>query len=134
MKSSVSKMFAFFVFSLLCAAAFPQAALARPVIKFHVQHVYLETPGEATLVGYIENSGDEGAHVKWTDIDLTLIADNGQQMWSDTGIRHEIDDYYIAPGESMEYTVYIQNPDIPEYHQKFRWRFNSSTHWEKAAG
>ena len=103
MKSFVSKMFAFFVFSLLCAAAFPQAALARPVIKFHVQHVYLETPGEATLVGYIENSGDEGAHVKWTDIDLTLIADNGQQMWSDTGIRHEIDDYYLAPGESMEF-------------------------------
>ena len=134
MKKSVFRFFAFAVFAVLCTMLLPQAAEARPHIKFTIEHVYLNDPGEATVVGYIENTGDEGAYVKWTDIDLTLIADNGQQMWSDAGIRHEVDDIYVYPGESVDYTVYIQNPDIPEYHQRFRWRFHTNTHWEKAAG
>lgn len=97
MKSLASKFFAFFVFALLCAAAFPTAALAKPTIKFQVEHVYLYEAGEAEIVGYFENTGDQGAFVKWMDLDLTLIADNGQQMWSDAGIRHYVDDIYVDP-------------------------------------
>ena len=134
MKSFASKVFAFFVFALLCAAAFPTAALARPTIKFHVEHVYLYEAGEAEIVGYFENTGDQGAFVKWMDLDLTLIADNSQQMWSDAGIRHYVDDIYVNPQEYVEYTYYVQNPDIPEYHGKYRFRFHTNTHWEKAAG
>ena len=55
--------------------------MARRVIKFTIEHVYLHDAGEAEIVGYFENDGDEGAYVKWTDLDLTLIADNGQEMW-----------------------------------------------------
>ncbi len=134
MKSFASKLFAFFVFALLCAAAFPTAALARPVIKFSVEHVHLHEAGEAEIVGYFENSGDQGAYVKWTELDLTLTADNGQEMWSDAGIRHYVDDFYVPAGEYIAYTYYVQNPDIPEYHGKYRWRTHTNTHWEKAAG
>lgn len=134
MKSTASKFFAFFVFALLCAAVFPTAALAKPAIKFTIENVYLNTPGEATLEGYLVNEGDRAAYVKWTTIDLTLTADNGQEMWSDSGIRHEVEDVYVAPGDWVEYTVYIQHPDIPEYHKHFRWRSYTNTHWEVAAG
>lgn len=134
MKSFASKFFAFFVFALLCAAAFPTAALAKPTIKFNIEHVYLHEAGEAEIVGYFENSGDQGAYVKWTELELTLLADNGQQMWSDSGIRHYVDDIYVSPGEYIAYTFYVQNPDIPEYHGEYRYRYRSRTHWEKAAG
>ena len=72
--------------------------------------------------------------LKWTDIDLTLIADNGQQMWADKGIRHYVNDVYVPANQYVAYTCYIQNPDIPEYHGKYRHRWHSNTHWEKAAG
>ena len=134
MKSIASKFFAFFVFALLCTAVFPTSALARPVIKYQVEHTNLYGAGEVEIVGYFVNEGDQGAFVKWTEIDLTLIADNGQEMWSDTGIFHEVDDIYIDPGDYVAYTCYVQNPDIPEYHGKYRWRYHTNTHWEKAAG
>lgn len=134
MKSFASKFFAFFVFALLCTTVFPASALARPVIKFQLEHVYLHEAGEAEVVGYFENSGDQGAYVKWTELELTLLADNGQQMWSDSGIRHYVDDIYVSPGEYIAYTFYVQNPDIPEYHGEYRYRYRSRTHWEKAAG
>lgn len=134
MKSFASRFFAFFIFALLCAAIFPTAALAKPTIKFYVEHVYLHQEGEAEIVGYFENEGDQGAYVKWTELDLTLLADNGQQMWADSGILHEVDDIYVGPGDYIAYTFYVQNPDIPEYHGKYRYRYQTSTHWEKAAG
>ena len=134
MKSFVSKFFAFLAFALLCTAAFPTAALAKPTIKFNIEHVFLHEAGEAEIVGYFENSGDQGAYVKWTELDLTLIADNGQQMWSDAGILHEVDDIYVPPQEYIAYTYSVQNPDIPEYHGKYRYRYHTRTHWEKAAG
>ena len=120
--------------AMVWVAAFPQGAEAKPHIKFSIEHVYLHGPGEAEIVGYFENSGDQGAYVKWTEIDLTLIAENGQEMWSDTGIRHYVNDIYVPVGEYIAYTCYAQNPDIPEYHGKFRWRTHTNTHWEKAAG
>ena len=135
MKSFASKFFAFFVFALLCTATFPTAALAKPHIKFQIEHVYLHEAGEAEIVGYFVNNGDQGAYAKWTELSLTLIADNGQQMWSDAGILHYPDtDIYVGPDEYIAYTFYVQNPDIPEYHGKYRWRYHTSTHWEKAAG
>ena len=135
MKSFASKFFAFFVFALLCTAAFPTAALAKPHIKFQIEHVYLHEAGEAEIVGYFVNNGDQGAYAKWTELSLTLIADNGQPMWSDAGILHYLDeDIYVGPDEYIAYTFYVQNPDIPEYHGAYRWRYHTSTHWEKAAG
>ena len=134
MKKSVFRFFAFAVFAMLCTMLLPQAAEAKPHILYHVEHVYLNDPGEATIVGYFQNDGDRKAYVKWTEFDLTLTADNGQQMWADTGIRHDLD-LEVPAGESVEYTFFIQNPDIPEYHGRFRWRTrNCRTHWDVNAG
>ena len=134
MRSYVSKLFACLVFTLLYTAILPSAAQARPVIKFTIEHVYIHQAGEVEVVGYFENHGDQGAYVKWTDIDLKLIADNGQLMWADAGIRHYVDDVYVPANEYVAYTCYIQHPDIPEYHGKYRHRWHTNTHWEKAAG
>ena len=134
MRSLALRLLALTVLSIVWAAALPQGAEAKPHIKFSIEHIYLHEPGEAEVVGYFENSGDQGAYVKWTEIDLTLIADNGQEMWSDVGIRHYVDDIYVPAGEYVAYTCYVQNPNIPEYHGKFRWRTHPNTHWEKAAG
>ena len=134
MKSSATKFFTLLFFALLITAAIPSSAQAKPIIKFGIEHVYLHNAGEAEIVGYFENTGDQGAYVKWTEIDLTIIADNGQQMWADSGIRHYVDDIYVPAGTYVAYTFYIQNPDIPEYHGKYRNRWHSNTHWEKAAG
>ena len=134
MKFSVSRLLAFFAFAVLCAAVFPLSASAKPHILFHVEHVYLNDPGEATVVGYFENDGDRTAYVKWTELDLTITADNGQQMWADTGIHHELD-LEVPAGDFVDYTFYIQNPDIPEYHGRYHWRTsNCRTHWNVNAG
>lgn len=134
MKSLTLRLLAVLVLTLVWAAALPQEATAKPTIKFSIEHVYLHQAGEVEIVGYFENSGDQGAYVKWTDLDLTLIADNGQEMWSDSGIRNYVGDIYVSPGEYVAYTYYVQNPDIPEYHGKYRYRYHTTTHWEKAAG
>ena len=134
MRTCAAKLLAFLVLAVLCTAILPSAAQARPVIKFTIEHVYIHQAGEVEVVGYFENSGDQGAYVRWTDIDLKLIADNGQLMWADTGIRHYVNDIYVPANEYVAYTCYIQNPDIPEYHGKYRHRWHTSTHWEKAAG
>lgn len=116
------------------AAALPQEAAAKPYIKFSVEKVHLHHAGEVEVVGYLVNSGDQGAYVKWTDLDITLIADNGQEMWSDYGIRHYVNDVYVPAGEYKAYTCYVQNPNIPSYHGKYRFRCHTNTHWEKNAG
>ena len=134
MKSLTLRLLAVLVLTLVWAAALPQEAAAKPTIKFSIEHVYLHQAGEVEIVGYFENSGDQGAYVKWTDLDLTLIADNGQEMWSDSGIRTYVGDIYVPAGEYIAYTYYVQNPDIPEYHGKYRYRYHTTTHWEKAAG
>ena len=134
MKSFVTKFFTLLFFALLVTAVMPPEAQAKPLIKFSIEHVYLHEAGEAELVGYFENTGDQDAFVKWTDIDLTLIADNGQEIWSDYGIRHYVDDVYVPANGYVAYTCYIQNQDIPEYHGKYRSRWHTSTHWGKSAG
>lgn len=134
MKSLTLRLLAVMALALVWAIALPQGAEAKPQIKFTIEHVYLHTAGEAEIVGYFENSGDQGAYVKWTDLDLTLTADNGQEMWSDYGIRHYVEDIYVPAGEYIAYTYYVQHPDIPEYHGKYRYRYHTNTHWEKAAG
>lgn len=68
------------------------------------------------------------------ELDLTLIADNGQQIWADSGIRHYVDDIYLEPAGYVDYTFFIQNPDIPEYHKRLRRRSQSRTHWERSVG
>ena len=134
MKSFAAKFFTLLFLTLVITAVMPKSAQARPTIKFRVEHVYLHEAGEAEIVGYFENVGDQDAYVKWTDIDLKLFADNGQEMWSDYGIRHYVEDVYVPAHEYVAYTCYIQHPDIPEYHGKYRFRSHTVTHWEKSAG
>ena len=64
MRSYVSKLFACLVLTLLCTAILPSAAQARPVIKFQIEHVYIHHAGEVEIVGYFENSGNQGAYPK----------------------------------------------------------------------
>ncbi|WP_027406603.1 hypothetical protein [Anaerovibrio sp. RM50] len=126
-------LFAFFVMSLLCITTLSPSAEAKPHIVYHVEHVYLQTPGEATIEGYFVNEGDTDAYAKWVDLDLSLTADNGQLMWSDSGIRHYLD-IEVPAYEYVYYTYYIQNDDIPEYHQRFTWKSHTNTHWSTSAG
>lgn len=134
MKSFAAKFFTLLFLTLVITAVMPTSAQARPTIKFSVEHVYLHEAGEAEIVGYFENVGDQAAYVKWTDIDIAVKADNGQEIWSDYGIRHYVDDVYVPADGYVAYTCYIQNRDIPEYHGKISSRWHTSTHWEKNAG
>lgn len=134
MKSFLSKLFALLFFALLTAAVLPPSAQARPVLSFNIEHVYMREAGELELVGFFTNTGDQAAYVKWTDIDIAVKADNGQEIWSDYGIRHYVDDVYVPADGYVAYTCYIQNRDIPEYHGKISSRWHTSTHWEKNAG
>ena len=133
---AASKLFAFIILAVFCSVISPQTAAAKPHILFHTEHVYLHHAGEVEVVGYFDNDGDEPAYAQWLEFDLALIADNGQQMWADSGIRHYPDDtVYVPEGSYVAYTFYIQNPDIPEYHGHYRWKTtNNRTHWSKAAG
>lgn len=135
MKGFLSKVLAFFAIAVLLTAFNPQNAGAAAHILWHTEHIYLDSPGEATVVGYFENDGDGAGTVSWMEFDLTFTADNGQQMWADTGIRHYPDGIEVWPGNYVEYTFYINNPNIPEYHGKYRWRTtNNRTHWQNAVG
>lgn len=134
MKSFMSKLFAFSLFAVLCAVVFPQTAAARPIIRFNIESVNLLEAGEAEIVGHFYNEGDQAATVQWLELELTLIADNGQQMWADAGIRHDTDGIEILPGGTVDYVFYIQNPDIPEYHGGYRWRYYVKNHWELGVG
>ncbi|WP_295916804.1 hypothetical protein [Anaerovibrio lipolyticus] len=126
-------LLAFFTLTVLCFTTFSSSAEAKAQIRYRVDHVYLNTPGEATIEGHFTNDGDTTGYVKWFDIDLTLTADNGQQMWADSGIRHYVE-MAVPAHDVVGYTFYIQNPYIPEYHHNFRWRYNTNTHWEGRAG
>ena len=120
MKSFMSKLFAFSLFAVFCAVVFPQTAAAKPIIRFNIESVNLREAGEAEIVGYFYNEGDQ--------------ADNGQHMWADAGIRHDTDGIEILPGGTVDYVFYIQNPDIPEYHGGYRWRYYVKNHWELGVG
>ena len=126
-------LLAFFALSLLCLTTFSSSAEAKPHIVYHVEHVYLYSPGEATIEGYFVNEGDTDGYAKWVDLDLTLIADNGQEMWSDSGIRHYLD-IRVPAYEYVDYTYYVQNSDLPEYYGKVGFRSHTNTHWSTGAG
>ena len=86
---SASRFFLLFVLTALCAVIFPLTAVAKPVIRFHTQHVYLYQ-GRVELVGYFENTGDEMAYVNRQEFDLILTADNGRELWTNYGTRHNV--------------------------------------------
>lgn len=134
MKALTLRLLALIALALFCAVALPQGAEAKPHIKFSIERVHMRQAGQVEIVGYFENTGDQGAYVKWTELDITLIASNGQQMWADTGIRHYVNDIYVPAGGYKAYTYRVKNPDIPEYHGKYRYRCHTNTHWGKAAG
>ncbi len=134
MKSIASKLFTLFVFALLCTAAFPPSAMARQVIKYRTQHVYLDNAGEARIVGGFENTGDQGGYVKHMEMDLQLVAGNGQEMWSGQGLYIEGQDIYVPAGEYVEHDFYIYDEGLPEYHQEYRWKVHFVTHSDRFAG
>lgn len=134
MKRLLSALTVLMMMAVMWAAFMPQEAAAKPHILFHVRHVRLNSPGEATIEGYFANDGDTTAYAKWVQFDLTLKADNGQVMWQDYGIRHYMD-VKVPAYSTVDYTFYIHNSDIPEYHKRFTWRtHNNKTHWSKSAG
>ena len=137
MKSFTVKALAVFVFAMLCAAVFPtatQAAASDPGTGFVVENIVLHKSGEAEITGYFENIDDHEEYAKWIDLDLTLIAADGREMWSGVGLRHHVNDVYVAPQERVSYTFHVQDPDIPECHDAFRSRWHTNTCWGKYPG
>ena len=131
---TVSKFFLLFVLTALCTVIFPLAASAKPVIRFHTQHVYLYQ-GRVELVGYFENTGDEMAYAKRYEFDLILTADNGKQLWTNYGTQHYVNSIRVPAGRRISYTINVRNSHIPGYKGHFRWRTqNANTHWSKIAG
>ena len=131
---TASKFFLFFALTALCTVIFPLAAAAKPIIRFHIQHVYLYQ-GRAEVVGFFENTGDEMAYAKRYEFDLILTADNGRQLWANYGTQHYVNSIKVPAGRRISYTFNVRNPHIPEYHGKYRWRTeNVHTYWSKAAG
>ena len=129
-----SRFILLFVLTVLCSVLFPLAAAAKPHIAFRTQHVYLHR-GEAEIVGFFENTGDEMAYAKRFEFDLVLIADNGQQIFADYGIRHYVNSVRVPAGRRITYTFYVRNPRLPDYRGKYSWRIrNPFTTWSKAAG
>ena len=130
----LSRFFSFLALAAFCSMIFSATAAARPNIAYHVDNVSF-VQGEATISGYFENTGDTDAYAKWFKFDLILTADNGQQMWAGYGIFHELDDIYVPANSAIEYTFYVQDPDIPEYYGDFYWQVeNERTHWDTSAG
>ena len=128
------KFLSVLVFAVMCSMYFSETTSANPYIIYHIERIRLNNQGEVRIDGYFENTGDTDAYVKWLEFDLILTADNGQEMWSDYGIFHEMDLFIPAYGFE-EYTFYIQNPDIPEYRGRFNWQFqNCRINWDLNAG
>lgn len=131
---SASRFFLLFVLTALCAVIFPLTAVAKPVIRFHTQHVYLYQ-GRVELVGYFENTGDEMAYVNRQEFDLILTADNGRELWTNYGTRHNVGSIRVPSGRRVSHTIIVRNPHIPGYKGHFRWRTqNVHTYWSKSAG
>lgn len=134
MKRFLSVFGALLVAAVLWSAFVPQQALAKAHIMFHTKQVYLSSPGKAKITGYFENDGDTGAYVKWMQFGLTLNKADGQLLWQDYGIRHNMDVYVPAHGKK-NYSFFVKNKDIPEYHQRFKWKIhNKRVHWNTSAG
>jgi|GEM_PF-644115 len=110
----------------------PSSAEAKPNIRYHVEHVYLNSPGVATIEGYFANDGDIDGYAKLVELDLALTADNGQQMWAYSGIRHDVN-IEVPANKYVNYTYYVQHKNIPEYHKRFKWKANTNTHWSTSA-
>ncbi|ORT99324.1 hypothetical protein D081_2053 [Anaerovibrio sp. JC8] len=125
-------MLAVFV-SLLCLTSFSSSAEAKAHIRYHLDHVHLNSAGEAYIEGHFTNDGDTTGYVKWFDTDLSIVADNGQLMWADEGIRHYLDEE-VPAYEIVHYDFIIYNEDIPEYHGRYTWKSHTNTHWEGGAG
>lgn len=131
---TASKYFWLFVLTAFCTVIFPLTAAARPIIRFHTQHIYLYQ-GRVELVGYFENTGDEMAYAKWHEFDLIITDDNGKQLWANYGTRHYVNSIRVPAGRRISYTINVRNSHIPGYKGHFRWRTqNANTHWSKIAG
>ena len=129
-----SRFILFGVLTVLFSVIFPLAASARPVIRYHVQHVYLHQ-GRAEVTGFFENTGDEMAYAKRYEFDLVLTANDGRQLWTTYGTKHYVNSISVPAGRRISYAFNIRNPHIPEYRGNYRWKIqNPNTFWSKAAG
>ncbi len=129
------RILAFFVLAVLCSAAFPQLADARPVIHHKFTHVYLNEPGALTITSYFENTGDRGAYIEWTEFDLLIMDSDRNLLWEGVGLRHYPDELWVSAGDLREYTITIHDSDIPEYHGRFTWKKqNARVHWKRGQG
>ncbi|WP_407399981.1 hypothetical protein [Anaerovibrio sp.] len=126
-------LLAFFALSLLCVMSFSPSAEAKAKIRYHVDHVRLYSPGQATIEGHFTNDGDSTGYVKWVDLDLTITATNKQQMWAGVGIRHYVEQKVPAYG-IVHYNYILKNAGIPEYHKKYNWKSHTNTQWSNKAG
>ena len=108
-----------------------EGTLISVLIVGPISHYFTKKMGFTTH--YFENEGDDGAYVKSVRLDLTLIDEDGQQMWQDYGIRHSLD-LYVPAYEVVDYTFFIQEPGIPGYYGTFDYRWRADINWEEIAG
>ena len=112
-----------------------RATSAKPIIRFHADHLYLYQ-GRLEVVGYFENTGDETAYVNRYEFDLFITAaGSGRQLWTNYCTRHYVNSVKVPAGRRASYTINIRIWHIPGYKGCYRWwTKNVRTYWNKRAG
>ncbi len=107
---------------------------AQPQIIYHTQQVYLKTPGQATIVGYFENTGDQTGYIKSFQHDLIINnQDDSQLIWRGHNI-HYTTNIKVAPQQKVKHVFHVKNKHIPRYTQRYHWQVkNVHFHWNTSA-
>ena len=77
--------------------------------------------GECICSGYFENIGDSTGVVIQTFLDVTFRDSDNNIIW--TGDRYFGQaQYYLEPGEQVDWQFFMYYDDIPEYYGEYNWQ------------
>ena len=77
--------------------------------------------GECICSGYFENIGDSAGFVIQTAQDVTFRDSDNNIIW--TGNRYfGRAEYYLEPGEQVDWQFFMYYDDIPEYYGEYNWQ------------
>lgn len=110
-----------FLFSI--SLAFSNTAEANANIELTITEVNIYR-GECVCSGYFENIGDSAGVVIQTFLDVTLKDPDHNLIW--TGDRYFGQaQYYLEPGEQVDWQFFMYYDDIPEYYGEYHWQVSN---------